>query len=117
MTDLSMLPKGYPYRKRGSCIPAAVILLRRIPGAIAESGHVVTPGGKLEQHTWVRKGRRIYDPTIRQFKWWRKGMKVDRLALWKYTSQEFFAQLLLEAGHKSEAADHWAQFNRWLEAA
>lgn len=95
INELHLLPKGYPVRQRGSCIPAAFLILQKLPDATAVKG-LVGPsdrGGCWDEHAWVVRGDQIIDPTIRQFSWWRAGMDVFRFPVGEEMPAEWFVPL------------------------
>ena len=57
----------------------------------------------------------IIDPTIRQFRWWRKGMAVDREDIGYIRPREFFA--LFEAEYLwswCPKGEHFRTFAKWV---
>lgn len=111
-SDLALLPKGYPVRKRGSCVPAAMIIAAKLDGAEVIEGHV-----NGHEHTWVEHNGRVIDPTIRQFKWWRRGAAVAREVHRRLPFH--IAELLwsMERAVNIEAGLWWRTFDKWMGSA
>ncbi len=74
-TTEQLLPRGYPIRRRGSCVPAAYLILKVLGAGDMVSGYV---GDYYDEHSWVEHDGKIIDPTIRQFRWWRAGEPIHR---------------------------------------
>lgn len=112
---LKLLPAGFPVRRRGSCVPAAYILLSRLKSGQAVSGYV---GPRLyDAHTWVEFEGGIYDPTIRQFRWWRSGAVINRQVIDRQDAAEFvfsFERWLREPWR--DAGHHYRKFDQWFSA-
>lgn len=113
MSDIGLLPTGFPYRRRGSCVPAAYLLSIRLPGASVVFGYV---GPYQDQHTWIEFGGRIIDPTIRQFSWWKAGIAIERDVVGRFdqleTTSSFekhYAMPWTDQGHA------YRRFAKWIE--
>lgn len=92
-TSNGILPKGYPVRRRGSCVPAAYLILKALGRGYAVSGYV-GPDKDFE-HTWVECDGHVIDPTIRQFRWWRARLPVSRVEVRRQAAAEFCAAFAL----------------------
>ena len=114
VADLATLPRGFPARWRGSCVPAAYLMLVGRPNAVAVQGWV---GTEMEQHTWVVDGGSVIDPTVRQFRWWRVGRAVFRHEGERIAGPTFRRLFEEVYAVPCEAGWHYRRFARWIEAA
>ncbi len=107
------LPRDFPVRTRGSCVPAAVILSAKYALAVVVEGYVgvVVPS---DEHTWIEFGEEIIDPTIRQFKWWRKGVSVVREPKLKRARTAFLTAFKAKRACDPDAREWWKRFDRWM---
>lgn len=112
-SELKLLPSGFPVRRRGSCVPAAYIILLRLHGAQAIYGYV---GPRLyDQHTWVELDGKILDPTIRQFRWWRADAAVNRQVVYRQEASKFIPEFerWLDEPWRDEG-HHYRKFQEWF---
>ncbi len=108
ITDTKYLPRGYPFRQRGSCVPAAFLIISAVGAGEAVQGYV---GPGRDEHTWVEAGGEIIDPTIRQFSWWRAGAQVSREVIKRIPAAEFCEQFQYVIKHPwTDAAAHYRKF-------
>ena len=113
--DCDLLPKGFPRRRRGSCVPAAYIMAVKFPDADVVAGLVGIDRQAGYQHTWIEHDGMIYDPTIRQFSFWRRDVKVVRLE--KHRDRAFDFMHRFELAYLMPWLDqgaHYRKFSAWI---
>lgn len=119
MADLSLrlLPRGYPVRRRGSCVPAAYLLLLANERAAPVEGYVSEGGREIyDEHAWVELDGEIIDPTIRQFSWWRAGVAVERTVVRRAPRDWFLAEFeRAYAEPWTDRGHHYRQFAEWVD--
>lgn len=98
---MSGLPKNFPVRRRGSCVPAAYLIARACRCDVVQ-GFV-----EGEEHTWIEVGETIVDPTIRQFRWYRKGVEVSRHEMKRFSASEFVAEVERRMSQDTSAGRHY----------
>ena len=103
-----LLPKGFPVRRRGSCVPAAVCIIAQL-GSDAEAVSGFVEG---EEHTWVVYRRRIIDPTLGQFPWI-KTPKPRRIIVARQPRDVFLGQVRNVMRRGDEQADFYSRFAKW----
>jgi hypothetical protein len=110
-----LLPKDFPYWRRGSCVPAAFLMLMGMRDGAPVSGWV---GPERDEHTWIERDGEIIDPTIRQFRWHRKGVVVTREENGRGQRLEFLAAFIAAYSRPwTDDGCFYRRFSRWLDIA
>jgi hypothetical protein len=107
-----VLPKDFPIRKRGCCVPAAYIIAQRRRNAMVKTGYV---GEYMDEHTWIEHDGEVIDPTIRQFWWFRCGRPIRRVVVMEVPANDFIRQFDNVYSTPSDAATHYQKYGKWIE--
>jgi hypothetical protein len=115
IVDRWLLPRDFPTRRRGSCVPAAFVMLAQLDRGAAVSGYVGPKDAPEDEHTWIEVDGEIIDPTIRQFRWWRMDVFVSRREAWRTERAKFLVEF--EGVLKKPWTDQghfYRKFSRWI---